>query len=280
MTINSSPQQDARKALIDRLNAEARYLSDGPSYSRDVLATLMRQAVEEIEALSESSASSETPHVDISKLTTTMVEFEWQEALKWRERFLDYEGESEGNPPLRQLAPQIVCYLVADCMTMREFHDAHEAKSASSETQEERSDGTLRDRWIAITRDMVCAHSYKDGSIAYCEPCFFAALETLLGATRPVWEWYANRMDGGESWRCLRCRRVTTFFGSAEKRCPTCDAQPSPAQPAETPEERKDVAPEMPGVPPVNLMAALRQALNNAYAKPAAPRSTREEDGR
>lgn len=55
-------------------------------------------------------------------LTTTMLDREWQAALKWRERFLNPERECE----IASLDQQIVCYLIADCMTMRAFHDAHE----------------------------------------------------------------------------------------------------------------------------------------------------------
>ena len=43
------------------------------------------------------------------------------------------------------------------------------------------------------------------------------------------WAWYCNQPNGSESWRCLQCRRVTTFAPDAEKRCPTCS--PSPAGP-------------------------------------------------
>ena len=44
----------ARQALIDRLNVEARHVEASNSYGRDVLAPLLRSAVEEIEALTSS----------------------------------------------------------------------------------------------------------------------------------------------------------------------------------------------------------------------------------
>ena len=63
------------------------------------------------------------------------------------------------------------------------------------------------------------------------------------------WKWYANRADGGEDWRCLRCNRVTTFFGSSQRWCPRCDGQPpeTDASPAKDPiadAVHADLAPE------------------------------------
>jgi hypothetical protein len=67
--------------------------------------------------------------VDLATLTTTMVEREWQQALKWREGFLDANGEHSVPP----LDPQIVAFLVADCETMRAFHSAHDAKTGEQQ---------------------------------------------------------------------------------------------------------------------------------------------------
>jgi hypothetical protein len=40
----------------------------------------------------------------------------------------------------------------------------------------------LVERWAGITGGMSCTHSYKDGSVSYCEPCFWSALQTLFAS--------------------------------------------------------------------------------------------------
>lgn len=54
----------------------------------------------------------------LAQLQSVMIEREWQEALGWREIFLENDEESS---PLRALPNQLVCYLIADCMTFREL---------------------------------------------------------------------------------------------------------------------------------------------------------------
>lgn len=54
---------------------------------------------------------------------TTTVRAEWAEALAWRDRFLNNDTE-QGITPLDN---QLVCYLIADCMTFRALVENLEA---------------------------------------------------------------------------------------------------------------------------------------------------------
>ncbi len=58
--------------------------------------------------------------------TTVMVPREYDEALRWRRQFLGLDEYEDDGPDLEisPLAAQLVCFLVADCMTLREVDAA------------------------------------------------------------------------------------------------------------------------------------------------------------
>jgi hypothetical protein len=71
------------------------------------------------------------------------------------------------------------------------------------------------------TTEPVCPECGVCGSLLVCPTC--EAEECARQRAAYLWAWYANRADGGEDWRCLRCRGMVTVFGDAVKRCPKCD---------------------------------------------------------
>ena len=71
-----------------------------------------------------------------SLLATTMVESEWQDALRWRERFLRNDFDSD-IPPLPN---QLVAFLVSDSETLRKVDEAAKPLPPSSLSEERREE--------------------------------------------------------------------------------------------------------------------------------------------
>jgi hypothetical protein len=273
------PQQDARKALIKKLRHCAQWGMGGRAPD------LLREAADALEALSESSASSETRMFPIQNGP----DIPWSIIAPFEK-----QAQRQHDQTLEQLALRgglSVCEVISilegdgdyfgywsnrsrknDAANVLKLQGIMKERSASSETQEERSDVESARRVVTEALSVYEFHSE-----------FEAALRTLIAQPSPAQpaETPANLAETLESALTLGVQYgVVEAQHDGALKTRAWIVEQAQRMAAETPEERKDVAPEMPGVPPVNLMAALRQALNNAYAKPAAPRSTREEEGR
>jgi hypothetical protein len=149
------------RELIERLNAEARHLIDGPSYSSDVLVPLLRNAVEELEALTSPSAPSGWQPIAEAQVRCERVAKGLETALTFPSRLLLDTAVRESIKELRALPTT-------------------PSEIASSGWQQRIAAGKLSARVRDYLRSVTDCRHFGHGSV--CIACVEAAIDYLGNA--------------------------------------------------------------------------------------------------